>query len=183
MDVNIDTMPLLVLVTGLPGTGKSTIAEAETGLLGAPVLGHDWATSGLRPYPEPKTALEMMPAGHRYVGWSILVALTRAELRRGSPVVLDGVARSLQVDACRRLAAKERARLVVVLTTCADEAVHRSRLAGRRRTIPGWYELEWEDVERARASFEAPPAVDLELEATDDLEASICRLHTLVLSG
>jgi dephospho-CoA kinase len=34
--------PTLVLVTGLPGAGKSTVAEATAEVLGAAVLGHDW---------------------------------------------------------------------------------------------------------------------------------------------
>ena len=85
---------LLVLVTGLPGTGKSTMAEIASRELGAPVLGHDWAMSGLRPYPEMQRALDAMdPPGHRGVGWSLLWALARSQLRRGSSVVLDGVAR------------------------------------------------------------------------------------------
>ena len=51
---------LLVLVTGLPATGKSTMAEAAADILGAPVLAHDWAMSGLRPYPEIQRALDAM---------------------------------------------------------------------------------------------------------------------------
>ena len=87
--------PLLVLVTGLPGTGKSTMADVAAVAFGAPVLGHDWAMSGLRPYPELQTALDAMGLrGHRGVGWSILSALARSQLRHGRPVVLDGVARA-----------------------------------------------------------------------------------------
>ena len=67
---------LLVLITGLPGTGKSTMAGVAGRALGAPVLGHDWAMSGLRPYPELQAALDTMgPRGHRGVGWSLLWAL------------------------------------------------------------------------------------------------------------
>ena len=33
--------PLLVVVTGVPGTGKSKVAEAVAGLLGAAVLAHE----------------------------------------------------------------------------------------------------------------------------------------------
>ena len=33
---------LVVLITGLPGSGKSTMAEVAGRALGAPVLGHDW---------------------------------------------------------------------------------------------------------------------------------------------
>ena len=85
---------LLVLITGLPGTGKSTMAEIAARELGAALLGHDWAMSGLRPYREIQGALDAMdPPGHRDVGWSILWALARAQLRMGSSVVLDGVGR------------------------------------------------------------------------------------------
>jgi predicted kinase len=142
--------PLLVLVTGLQGTGKSTIAAAAAEELGAAVLGHDWAMSGLRPYPGLQDALDAMtPPGRREVGWSILSALARAQLRRGASVVLDGVARQAEVDLCRRLAASEAASLVVVLTTCSDAGTHRSRVEGRARGIPNWYELDWPHVERA----------------------------------
>src|ERR1700756_3382593 len=85
--------PLLVLVTGLPGTGKSTMADVAAAAFGAPVLGHDWAMSGLRPYPELQEALDAMGVrGHRGVGWSILWALARSQLRHGRSIVLDGVA-------------------------------------------------------------------------------------------
>ncbi len=84
---------LLVLITGLPGSGKSTMAAVAGRALGAPVLGHDWAMSGLRPYPELQDALDTMGVrGHRGVGWSLLWALARSQLRLGSSVVLDGVA-------------------------------------------------------------------------------------------
>ena len=73
---------LLVLITGLPGSGKSTMAEVAGPALGAPVLGHDWAMSGLRPFPEVQEALDAMGVrGHRGVGWSVLWALARSQLR------------------------------------------------------------------------------------------------------
>ena len=158
---------LLVLVTGLQATGKSTMAEVAARELGAPVLGHDWAMSGLRPYPEIQAALDAMdPPGHREVGWSIMWALARAQLRMGSSVVLDGVARSPEVEGTRLVAAEESARCLVVMTTCPDPVIHRSRVEGRQRQIPNWYELDWGHVERSRRAWVAPGDVDLVLEAT-----------------
>ena len=87
--------PSLVLVTGLPGTGKSTVAEAIAQRLDAAVLAHDWAMSGLRPFSELQVVLDDMGLrGHRTVGWSILNALARLQLRSGRSIVLDGVAGS-----------------------------------------------------------------------------------------
>jgi len=157
---------LLVVVTGLQATGKSTLAEVAGRHLGAPVLAHDWAMSGLRQYPEVQAALDdMEPPGHGPVGWSILWALARAQLRQGQSVVLDGVARSPQISASRMLAAAEAARCAVVATSCADVEMHRSRVVGRQRHIPDWYELDWAHVERARDSWAPPEDVDLTLDA------------------
>ncbi len=102
---------LLVLITGLPDR-KSTMAEAAGRQLGAPVLGHDWAMSGLRPFPEMQAALDAMGLrGHRGVGWSLLWALARSQLRIGSSVVLDGVARQPEVDGTRQVRARRRRRV------------------------------------------------------------------------
>lgn len=158
------------------------MADVAARALGAPVLAHDWAMSGLRPYPEVQEALDAMdPPGHRAVGWSLLWALARAQLRRGAPVVLDGVARQPEVAGTRSLAAEEGAQCLVVLTTCADVAVHRERVDGRARHIPNWYELEWGHVAQARATWEAPSGVDLVLEATDPVAENAARLQSEIL--
>jgi hypothetical protein len=155
-----------VLVTGPPGTGKSTMADVSAAELGAPVLGHDWAMSGLRPYPELQEALDAMGLrGHRGVGWSILWALARSQLRRGRSVVLDGVARAPEAAGTRALARDEGAPCFVVMTECSDVELHRSRVEGRQRGIPGWYELDWDHVARARDDWEAPDDVNLVLDA------------------
>jgi predicted kinase len=178
---DLPTIPLLVLVTGLPGTGKTTMADVAAAELGAPVLGHDWAMSGLRPYPELQVALDAMGLrGHRGVGWSILWALARSQLRRGQPVVLDGVARAPEVAGTRALAREEGAPCRVVMTECSDPALHRSRIEGRQRAIPGWYELDWEHVARARSEWAALDNVDLALEAAESVAENAASLRGVV---
>ena len=67
-DNALSRTPILVLVTGLQGTGKSTVAGMVADLLGAPLIGHDWAMSGLRPFPEIQATLnDMDPPGQG--GW------------------------------------------------------------------------------------------------------------------
>jgi hypothetical protein len=64
--------------------------------------------SGLRPYPDLQKVLDdMQPVGHGPVGWSILHALARSELRRGRSVVLDGVARAGEIERSGQLALEE----------------------------------------------------------------------------
>jgi predicted kinase len=171
---------LLVLVTGLQGTGKSTVADAAGAHLGAAVLAHDWAMSGLRPYPELQTALDATDFGHRHVGWSILSALARSELRRSRDVVLDGVARPPEIERSRHLAAQEQARLLVVVTECPDATLHRSRVEGRRRAIPDWYELDWAHVQHARDTWEPFADPDLVLDAQTPVDENLSRLRSLL---
>ncbi len=174
--------PTLVLVTGLQGTGKSTIADAAGRLLGAPVLAHDWAMSGLRPYGTIQHALDAMtPPGHGAVGWSILTALARAQLRRDAAVVLDGMARAPDVERCRAVAEEEGARFVVIVTVMSDAGLHRSRIDGRDRAIPNWYELDWSHVQRSMTTWAPPDDADLTLDGVDPTEANAVRLATVLL--
>lgn len=172
-----------LLLTGLPGSGKSTLAERGADRLGASVLAHDWAMAGLRPYPDLQVALEAMDhVTHRSLGWSLLWSLARAQLRAGRSVVLDGVARANEVAATRSLAREEGARCLVVRVECPDEDVHRARIEGRVRAIPGRYELDWEDVAWARGTWarDAPNDVDLVLDTTGPLEHTRSRLDALL---
>lgn len=80
---------VLVPVTGMPTTGKSTVAEAAAGMLGCAVLSPDWAMAGLKPYARLQAAFESMrPGSRRAVGWSVLRSLARVQLRE-SPSELD----------------------------------------------------------------------------------------------
>jgi predicted kinase len=179
-----DGRALLVVVAGLPGTGRSTIADAAADALGAPVIAHDWVMSALRPYPGIQLALEdMAPAGHGAVGWSILCAVARSHLRRGRSVVLDGVARDPEIRRCRDAARAEGAETAIILTRCADADVHRSRVESRQRHIPNWYELTWEDIQRSSARWQTPDGVDIDLDASDpppdNIAATRCFLTEL----
>lgn len=169
---------IILLVTGLQGTGKSTIADAAGRRLGAPVLAHDWAMSGLRGFPAVQAALDdMEPPGHRPVGWSILLALARAQLRRNTSVILDGVARAPEIELCQAVALEETSRLFVILTECRDVVVHRSRIEGRKRAIPNWYELDWPHVRAARDAWAPIGNADLVLDAANPLQVNLDRLE------
>jgi hypothetical protein len=145
------------------------------------VLGWDWAMAALTGFDDLQAVLRTMdPARHRAVGWSILGSLALAQLRSGRSVILDGVARAAEVAGCRRLAADAGAECIVVVTACSDPEVHRSRIEGRTRGIPGWQELEWDAVAASVGRWEAPPQPDLVLDAVAPLEANVAAVRALL---
>ena len=139
--------------------------------------------SGLRPFPALQRALDATdPPGHRAVGWSNLRALAREQLRRGAPIVLDGVARAKEIAECRTVAEEEAAGLLLLVTECTDQELHRSRIESRQRSIPDWDELDWSHVERAMATWEPIDGPDLVLDARASLAHNQVVLDALLAS-
>jgi len=144
---------MLVVVTGWTGAGKSTIADAVAGELGATVASFDWAMSGLRAVPEVWAAVEEPVERQRRVGWNLLARTAEQQLARGASCILDLVAREEPRREWAELAERHGVGFAVIECICSDVDVHRGRVEGRRREIPGWYELDWERVARGRELY------------------------------
>ena len=165
--------PWLVVMSGWTGAGKSTIAERLAEELDATVASFDWLMSGLRALPEVWAHVEVPVELQRRVGWNLLSRVAEQQLRRGASCVLDLVAREEPLEEWRRLAEAHAAAFAVVECTCSDTDVHRSRIDGRRRDIPGWYELDWERVERARRLYEPLAGPKVAIDAADSVEHNL----------
>lgn len=70
--------------------------------------------------------------------------------------------------------------MLLVVTQCSDPDVHRSRVEGRKRLIPNWYELDWDDVKRARDGWERLAGVDLVVETLEPHEENAARLKAVL---
>jgi len=141
----------LIVFSGLPGTGKSTLAEAVGKALQIPVFAKDWleATllkSGLKPTREDKSL--------GFAGYELLTVLAQRQLMLGQSVILDSVAASQSIRStwCY-LAEQYGADCCVIECICSDKSLHRSQLEQRQRNIPGWHELEWSEVERVKQYY------------------------------
>ena len=140
---------MLIVVCGLPGTGKSTIADALGEALATPVFSKDQLEASLWG--------SGVTADHDswQVAEDLLGTLAEQQLKRSLSAILDTVAgRQGSRETWRSIAALHRSPFVVIECVCSDEGLHRSRVSGRTRGIPGWYELSWEDVERSRSHYE-----------------------------
>ena len=166
----------LIVFSGLPGTGKSTLAEALGRDFGIPVFAKDWleATllrSGLKPAKEDNSL--------GFAVYELLLTLAERQLMLGQSVILDSVAASQTIrNAWHKLAEQYHADWRVIECFCSDEALHRTRLKGRRREIPGWHELEWSEVERVKRYYIPWTGERLVLDMTNFLTDNLLKAKT-----
>lgn len=142
--------PPLILLGGLPGTGKSTIAKAAARQLGLVYLRID----------EIEQALLRHSPGVDFgaTGYGIGYALAAANLSLGMGVVADCV-NPVAASRAGWRAAGRHATLLEVEIICSDQAEHRRRLEQRNAEIAGHALPSWAHVEAL--VFEPWPEVDL----------------------
>ncbi len=141
----------LIIFSGLPGAGKSALAEAVGQWFGIPVFAKDWLEASL-------LRCELVPTNPEKplgsAGYQLLTMLAERQFRLGQSVILDSVASTQSIRSTWRALARQFGvdwRVIEVL--CSDESLHRTRLAHRQRQIPGWHELKWSEVEHVKSYF------------------------------
>ena len=161
-----------IVFTRLPGTGKSSIAEAVGRELGIPVFAKDWLDATVRQCGWEENSRDAQPVG--YVGYALLTMLAERQLQLAQSVILDSVAspRSMR-ERWQAVAEHYGARWQVIECVCSDAQTHRARLAVRRRGIPAWDELAWAEVERVKTYYEPWDGDRLVLDAMDRLTNNI----------
>ncbi|WP_233590002.1 AAA family ATPase [Acidovorax sp. FJL06] len=131
------TAPVLVVLGGLPGVGKSTVARALLAQWQAVYLRIDTIEQALR-----DSGAEVGTAGYR-----VAYALARIQLAQGLPVLVDCV-NPLPVtrETWHSVARGEQVPWLDVEVVCSDAAEHRRRVETRRSDIPGLMPPSWQAV-------------------------------------
>ncbi|THV21720.1 AAA family ATPase [Glycomyces paridis] len=166
--------PQIIAFAGLPGTGKSTLAEALARASRTPVFASDWLMGALKPYHVFKH-MDDSTYGELYHG--LVESLVTRQLLMGQSAITDCVIDDDTAERWARLAADHDAELRVVECVCTDLDLHRRRVEGRKRNIPNWHEIDWDHVERMRR--EHPPlTVDrLTVDAVDPIETNLDKVR------
>ena len=141
---------MLIVTAGLPGAGKSTIAEAVGNRIGAPVVSVDPIESAI---------LSAGIGADQPTGLAAyLVAETIAEavLAGGGSVIVDAVnAVEPARDQWLKLAARQKVPIKFVEVICSDPELHRTRLASRGRRLAHIAEPSWHAVEQSLDEWES----------------------------
>jgi predicted kinase len=159
--------PSVVVFTGLPGTGKSTLAELVASRIGAPAFAGDWLLGALAPH----GILDDLDRGALLsLYYDLLGMLVTRQLLLGQSAVVDCLLDDAVAARWREIAARFDASLVIVECVCSDTDLHRQRVEGRERGIPGWHEVDWQHVQRMRVEFSPLSVERLTVDAVDALE-------------
>jgi predicted kinase len=131
---------MLIIFAGLPGVGKTTIAQELAHKLGAVYLRIDSIEQALR-----DSGAVTGPMNDW--GYRIAYTLAADNLRLGGTVVADSV-NPLRItrEAWRDVAKKARVDTVEIEVKCSDCDEHRRRVESRSADIPGLTPLAWAEV-------------------------------------
>src|SRR3954449_5385838 len=124
----------VVVFSGVPGTGKSTLADPIAKELCAPVFNWDWLMAAIKPFEVVQRVLDTGERDtYRDVGYALIHHLVLRQLQLGMPSVVDCVVRQRALDLWSGDAREAGAPVRVVECVCSDVDVHRSRIDGRNR--------------------------------------------------
>lgn len=164
---------MLIVFSGLPGAGKTTLSRPVAAALGATWLRVDAIESALwRAGVDPA-----QPTG--LAAYVVADALADAHLALGASVVVDAVNAVEQARAgWRDLAARHGTVMYAIEVICTDPAEHRRRVERRRSEHDQAFQPSWDEVRTRGFTPWREPRLLVDTAARDTPE-----LVTLILGG
>ena len=133
-------MATLIVFSGLPASGKSSIARALARRTGAVWLRMDTIEQAIRDS-------SVVPRSVDDAGYRAAYAVAEDNLRLGHDVIGDSVNPwMLTRDAWRAIGIRAGARVVEVETVCSNRDEHRRRVKSGASGVPGLILPDWEAV-------------------------------------
>ncbi|MCI0710690.1 MAG: AAA family ATPase [Chloroflexi bacterium] len=165
----------LILFSGLPGCGKTTLARLLVKELHCAYFAKDRIQRVLNAHIEGAQPID---------GYRVMLDLAGEHLQLGTTVVLDAVfpMEGFREEA-RRLAIAAQTPFLPVYCFYSDEALWRQRMQNRVQYVPGWEPVGWDEVEQIRERFEEWHVSPLlQLDAVDSVGENFTKVRAYLTS-
>ncbi len=135
----------LIVMRGLPGSGKSALSRALSKHLSWPLIDKD----------DVRDLLGDEIPGIGGLAYDIMFNIARRQLLQGLNVICDSplVAR-VSYDRAQAIAKETQASLVVIECVCSDESLWRSRITERKtQGLPTHHQTDWDSFQDYRRFY------------------------------
>jgi predicted kinase len=158
----------LIVMSGLPGSGKSTIAEGIAKALNIPVFSVDPIESAILKSGIGKSFETGLAA------YLVAKTLASEHLKLGISVIIDAVnAEEEGKDVWRSLAKEHSLELLLIECFVADTTLHKNRIKSRVRNLHGIPEVTWDNVETRRKKYTQWKELVLKLDSSSPANLSV----------
>ena len=141
-----NSQPILILFSGLPGSGKTTLAAKTAAYFHLPLFAKDRFQSSLL-----KNHLAERSTAD---GYHFMFDQTDQQLSLGVSVVLDAVFPLPGFRArVKEIAAQYNAVFLPVYCYCSSNSIWENRMQKRSQLVPDWTPVGWEEVLRLKNIF------------------------------
>lgn len=160
-------MKKIIIISGLPGSGKSTVAEGIAKKLGLPVFSVDPIESAIL-----KSGIKRsFETG--LAAYIVAQTLADEQLKLGNSVIIDAVNPVPQARQAWRDSAKKYAAELIIIECELNSETHKKRLQSRVRNMHGIAEVTWGDVENLRKEYTPWEDEKLTLDTAETIEQNL----------
>ncbi len=166
--------PKLILFSGLPGTGKSTLSYALSQQTGWSILSKDLVDNAYKSSTDPNTP---------WYSYALLFDYANLNLKNGSTVILDAVFTYQRLrDNVFRLAQQYNAKVYPIVCTCSNEEIWEKRIRTRPEMVENWTPADWNEVLRVQRNFDSWKEPHLILDSIHAFDTNFAQLVQYIQS-
>lgn len=158
----------LIVMSGLPGSGKSSVSAGIAKAMKVPVFSVDPIESAIIESGIKKS----FKTG--YAAYLAARTLADEQLKLGNTVIIDAVnAMEVAKNIWRKLAKKHSLKLIIIECMLTDPELHKKRIESRVRGLHGIPEVTWDDVGSRTKEYTTWDEPVLRLDSSKSLQSNI----------